>query len=126
MPIDVFVDAHEEVTRLGIREVVANLNRHLGATLVATLANVNDRKLPYRWARIDGASPGPEAANRLRVAHRIWKLLADAESDDIARAWFVGENPYLDEQPPVLALREGRLRDTLLAAQAFLEGSWQV
>jgi hypothetical protein len=37
----------------------------------------------------------------------------------------VGENPYLDEQARVLALREGKVRETLRAAQAFLDGTWQ-
>ncbi len=125
MPTDLIVEAHAETTRLGLREIVERLNRHLGATLVATLADVSDRKLPYRWARAGGGTPNPEAATRLKAAHRIWLQLADAESDDIARAWFTGENPYLDEQAPVMALRAGRTRQTLLAAQAFLDGTWQ-
>lgn len=125
MPTDLIVGAHADTVRLGLREVVERLNRHLGATLVATLAGVNDRKLPYRWARADGGAPNREAAGRLLAAHRIWLELADAESDDVARAWFIGENPYLDEQAPVLALREGNVRETLLAAQAFLNDGWQ-
>ena len=125
MPTDLIAGAHAETTRLGLREIVERLNRHLGATLVATLAGVSDRKLPYRWARPDGGAPNAGAASRLTAAHRIWLELADAESDDIARAWFVGENPYLDEEAPVMALREGKIRPTLQAAQAFLDGTWQ-
>lgn len=125
MPTDVVAGAHVETTKLSLREVVERLNRHLGATLVATLAGVKDPKLPYRWAREGGGDPNPAAAARLRAAHRIWLTIADAESDHVARAWFVGENPYLGEQPPVLALRENKIRETLLAAQAFLDGTWQ-
>lgn len=126
MPTDQLVGSHVKTTRMDVREVVERLNRHLGATLVATLANVTDRKLPYRWAREkNGALPGAQAQRRLRAAHRIWLQLADAESDHIARAWFIGENPYLDEQSPVFAIREGKTREALLAAQAFLDGTWQ-
>lgn len=125
MAINVIAEAHAATTRLGLREIVERLNRHLGATLVATLAGVSDRKLPYRWAREGGGTPNKEAARRLTAAHRIWVQLADAESDDVARAWLVGENPYLGEQAPVLALREGKVRETLRAAQAFLDGTWQ-
>jgi hypothetical protein len=125
MPNDVIAEAHAGTMKLGLREVVERLNRHLGATLVATLAGVKDPKLPYRWAREGSGDPNQQAANRLRAAHRVWVTIADAESDHVARAWFVGENPYLGEQAPVLALREGRIRETLLAAQAFLGGTWQ-
>lgn len=124
MPTDLLVEAHTATTKMSLRAIVERLNRHLGATLVATLAGINDRKLPYRWAREGGSTPGTEAARRLTAAHRIWLQLADAESDDVARAWFVGENPFLDEQPPVLVLREGKTREVLRAAQAFTDGTW--
>lgn len=123
MATDLVVDAHATTTRLELREIADRMNRHLGATLVATLAGVSDRKLPYRWARGAGR-PNAAAASRLKAAHRIWLQLADAESDDIARAWFTGENPFLDEQAPVLALREGKTRQTLVAAQAFIADTW--
>jgi len=125
MPTDLIVEAYTSTTKMSLREIVERLNRHLGATLVATLANVNDRKLPYRWAREGGSTPGAEATRRLTAAHRIWLQLADAESDDVARAWFVGENPFLDEQAPVLTLREGKTKETLQAAQSFVGGTWQ-
>src|SRR3712207_6004883 len=72
MSTDLVAEAHAATTKMGTREVVERLNRHLGATLVATLANVNDRKLPYRWARLGGSQPNREARSRLNAAHRIW------------------------------------------------------
>lgn len=126
MPSNLLIaDAHARTMRLSGREIVERLNRHLGATLVATLSGVKDRKLPYRWARDGAGSPNPVAIERLTAAHRVWLELADAESDDVARAWFVGANPYLDERAPVMALRAGEIRQVLQAAQAFLNGTWQ-
>ena len=115
--------AFGNTTRMDIHEVVRRLNSHLGATLVAALAGSRDSKLPYRWAK--ETTPNTEAEARIRMAHRIWTLIADAESDHVARTWFIGANPLLDEASPVTALREDRLRDVSLAAQAFVEDAWQ-
>jgi hypothetical protein len=125
MANDVVLNAHATTLRMNIHDIVCQLNRHLGATLVATLAGVNDRKLPYRWARPDGPMPGDEAQQRLQIAHRIWLALTRNDSEHVARAWFIGANPLLDEVAPVMALRAGDIRETLKAGQAFHEGSWQ-
>lgn len=124
MPTDIAISTHAETTRLEIHELVGRMNMHLGASVVATLAGVNDSKLPYRWAKIDGPTPNNGALSRLTAAHRVWIMVADAESDHVARNWFVGANPYLGEQAPVLALREGREVEVLKAAEAFVEGTW--
>jgi hypothetical protein len=120
----VLADAHAATIRMNIHEVANQLVGHLGATLVATLAGVSDRKLPYRWAKPDGPMPGDEAQQRLQAAHRIWLVLANSESEHVVRAWFIGANPVLDEIPPVMALRAGELRKALKAAEAFVNGTW--
>jgi hypothetical protein len=51
-------------------------------------------------------------------------MLADAESDHIARSWFIGANPLLDEVAPFMALREGESQKVLRAAEAFISGAW--
>lgn len=122
MSVDVQALAHAQSTRLDIHEVVRRLNSHLGATMVAALAGSRDSKLPYKWAK--GTTPNDLAQDRLRDAHRIWTLLADAESDHVARAWFRGSNPLLGESSPVMAIREGRMSEVAHAAEAFLSGSW--
>lgn len=123
MPTDVTIDVHAKTTRLDIHEVARQLVGHLGATLVATLANVRDRKLPYRWAKADGPVPQLEAEMRLKTAHQIWSLIAQADSDYVARAWFIGANPRLSDEQPVMTLRAGRHADTLAAAKAFTSGT---
>jgi hypothetical protein len=124
MVTELLAEAYAATIRMDVREIVRQLNSHLGATLVATLAGVSDRKLPYRWVKPDGPTPGDEAQQRLQTAHRIWLALAKNEADHVVRAWFIGANPILDETPPVVALRAGNLRDVLKAADAFVDGTW--
>jgi hypothetical protein len=44
------------------------------------------------------------------------------ESDHTIRAWFMGTNPQLDDESPLEAVREGRNREVLAAARAFVTG----
>jgi len=118
------VEIFHDTTRLDIHELTRRLNNHLGATAVAILAGSRDSKLPYRWAKDSGPVPNDSAQNRLRTAHRVWGMIADAESDHTARAWFVGLNPLLNEVSPLMALREDKLKDVIDAAKAFLAGTW--
>jgi hypothetical protein len=121
-PVDLDIDVHEQTTRLDLPELVRQLIAHLGPTLVATLADVRDRKLPYKWANPEGATPRPESQQKLLAAHRIWAMISGAEGDNVARAWFIGANPRLGEEAPVIRLREGQIKAVLQAAKAFVEG----
>jgi hypothetical protein len=114
---------HTRTVRLPSAELARQLVTHLGPTLVATLAGVRDRKLPHKWASEGGPTPRPEALARLQVAHRAWSAVATAEGDDIARAWFIGANPRLDEDPPYLAIRAGEFNKVMGAAAAFVDGT---
>lgn len=123
MPTDLTVDTHAETTRLDIHEVARQLLSHLGPTAVAALADVRDSKLPYRWAKAEGTVPSDNARVRLTTAHMIWSLLAQADSDYVARAWFIGVNPRLGDEQPLMAIRAGRFPETLAAARAFARGT---
>lgn len=124
MTVDIAAAAHGETVRLDIHEVVRRLNTHLGATMVAALAGSRDSKLPYKWAK--NTRPNDKATERLLLAHRLWKMIADAESDHVARTWFRGTNPLLGEVSPTMAIREGRLSEVAEAATAFITGTWSV
>lgn len=115
------VAGHNETLRMDIHELVRRLNSHLGPLLVAALAGSKDKKLPYKWAKPDGPTPGPAFQKRLQLAHRIWISIADAETEAIARAWFIGGNPFLGEDTPITAIREDRHKEVLRALKAFLE-----
>lgn len=123
MSSDLLTGGHAETTRMNIHELTRQLNSHLGPTLVATLAGVRDRKLPHKWAKEDGPEPRDEARAKLLAAHRIWRLVSEAENDSVARSWFIGANPRLEETAPVMMLREGKIQDVIFAAQAFVEGT---
>lgn len=117
------ISAHNATARLGLREVVRQLNSHLGPTLVAALAGVKQRGMPSKWAKPDGPTPRPAAETRLLKAHALFFAIAGAESEHIARAWMIGSNPLLDGDTPITAIREDRFKQVTQAATAFLEGS---
>ncbi|MBF6171890.1 hypothetical protein [Nocardia blacklockiae] len=117
------ITSHVETARLRPSELARQLVQHLGPTLVALVAGVRDRKLPHKWAHADGPRPRDAALARLQVAHRCWILLATAESEDVARSWFIGANPRLGEESPAVAIREGRYAEVIAAAVAFVDGS---
>ncbi|MFF0489299.1 hypothetical protein ACFYTQ_09765 [Nocardia sp. NPDC004068] len=117
------ISSHLETSRLPPAELARQLVQQLGPTLVALIAGVRDRKLPHKWAQIGGPRPRDAALARLQVAHRCWILLADNESPDVARSWFIGANPRLGEESPAVAIREDRFADVIAAAVTFVEGS---
>lgn len=123
MPTEIDILTHGVTARLTTREVVRQLNNHLGATLVATLADVRDRGLPHKWVRADGPEPRPESNRRLQAAHRAWTMISNSDNEHVARAWFIGANPRLEEQSPVERLRAGEIESVMAAANAFLSGS---
>ena len=112
---------HAGTARLGIREIVRQLNTALGATLVGALAGTKDPKISYRWARTDGPEPRPEAQRRLQLAHRAWTVVSSVEGEHVARLWFIGANPWLGETSPIEAISQDRARDVMDAAQAMTE-----
>lgn len=123
MPSNVFVDIHQQTIKLDVHELARQLVSHLGATMVATLAGVRDRKLPYRWQKADGPVPKDEAISRLQAAYQIWQMIATTDEAYVARAWFIGVNPRLGDVQPVMALRDGQLTETMAAARAFVAGT---
>lgn len=114
---------HTKTVRLRPAELARQLVAHLGPTLVAVLAGVRDRKLPHKWANEGGPTPRAEALQRLQVAHRAWIAVATAEGEDVARAWFIGANPRIDEVPPYVAIRDGKFNKVIAAAAAFVDGT---
>ena len=50
-------------------------------------------------------------------------LAGRSDSGGVARAWFIGANPFLDEETPLTAIREDRARQVVAAATAFVEAS---
>lgn len=104
-----------------IADVARFLREAFGPKLTAYIASVTDPKAVAKWASGEHA-PRPDAQERLRVAFQIFHMLQDRESPHTVRAWFVGLNPQLDDESPATAIQEGRFKDAMVAARAFLAG----
>jgi hypothetical protein len=115
-------EVHRSTVEATIADVAAFLQDAMGQRLVAFIVGVEDPKTVGRWARGDRTPRDPTHERRLRAAHQIFQLLLTEESPYTVRAWFVGLNPQLDDESPAVALSEGRERDVLVAARAFLAG----
>lgn len=106
---------------MDIAGVAGYLQEVLGQKLVAYMTAVRDAKGVGQWAR--GVQvPRLEAEKRLRGIYQVLHLLLTVDSPHIARAWFIGMNPQLDDEAPADAIRDGRLKEVLVAAQAFVSG----
>ena len=103
-------------------EIARVLVAGLGPTLVAAMTGSKDRKLPAKWAKPDGPTPRDEFWNRLQLGHRAWASLVQVENEHVARAWFIGGNPLLQEATPITAIREGQGAQVMAAVEAFLTG----
>jgi hypothetical protein len=115
------MQAHRTSVESSTASIAQFLQEVLGQKLVAYMAGVDDPKTVGRWA--SGArTPQAENETRLRQAFHVFQLLNIEESPHTIRAWFMGLNPQLDDESPAAAIRDGRARDVIIAAKAFLSG----
>ena len=119
--------AHTRAMRASFPEVVGELRRLLGARLVAYLGGVRETRAVHQWAdNDDDRRPSAEVQQRLRLALQVALPIAEADSNEIAQAWFQGLNPQLDDRSPARMLRDGDLEEAgpavVAAARAFLVG----
>lgn len=116
--------AHAETSRMDFREIVRRLNASLGASMVSALAGAKDPKASYRWQKEDGTVPSDAFQARILLAHRAWKMISDVDGDQVARQWFLGANPWLDEVSPVEAIHQDRFKAVIDAAEAMASGGF--
>lgn len=118
---DASAEAHRTTVESSTADMAGFLQEVLGQKLVAHMVGISDAKNVGRWARGE-TSPRGNNEQRLRQAFQIFRLLNTEESPHTVRAWFVGLNPQLDDESPADAIRDGRVRDVMVAAKAFLSG----
>jgi hypothetical protein len=111
--------------RSSFPEVVTALREILGLRLVAYLGSVKETRAVNEWA--DGVrEPSDAVRRRLRLALQVAGAIADVDGPEIARAWFQGLNPQLDDRSPARLLRDGDIDDVgpdvIAAERAFLVG----
>ncbi len=117
--------AYERATRSELPTLITELAGILGHRLVAYMAGVGETRAVREWA--DGRrEPRDPIPNRLRLAYRVAHLIGEHDSPEVARAWFQGLNPQLDDQSPARLIREQAIEevgpDVVAAARAFVVG----
>jgi hypothetical protein len=109
-------EAHDDAMGLSIQEVVRRLVRYLGATTVAAIGGVSETRAVKQWMEDEGRQP--QRPDALRFALQIASMIANAKDSTVARAWFRGCNPHLNDQVPALLLRDRDLHDVQAAIMA--------
>jgi hypothetical protein len=113
--------AHHQAVDARLQDVAEYLQDLLSRRLVAYIAGVKDVKTVSRWANGE-VEARQEAERRLRAAYQIALLLTEFDSPRIVKAWFIGLNPHLADTPPAEAIHDGRSKEALAAARAFIVG----
>lgn len=92
---------------------------------MAYIAGVGEARAVRQWSH-GQREPRPDVPEKLRTALRAALMLAEADGPDVARAWFQGLNPQLEERSPARLLREQDVEqagpEVLGAARAFVGG----
>ena len=91
---------------------------------MAYIAGVTEARRLRDW--ITGSHvPRGDVEERLRLALHVARMIATRDGNEVARAWFVGLNPYLDDDSAAWLLREKDVvevgKPILSAARAFLQ-----
>jgi hypothetical protein len=110
-------DAHDEAMGLPMVEVVGRLVDYLGAPTVAAIGGVNETRAVRQWMHKGGREP--QRPHVLRFALQLASMVANDGDGDVARAWFQGCNPHLEDQVPAVMLRDrplGEIQAPLIAA----------
>ena len=120
------LEAFDRATRLPFRFVVKELTDLIGAKLVAYIATVTETRAVHEWAAEDRGPKDPSVPERLRLALRLAKFIAQHDNAEVAQAWFQGLNPQLGDRSPARLLREGDVAEVgpevVAAARAFVVG----
>jgi len=117
------LEAYEHAARVDFPVLVKELSELLGPRLVAYIAGVGETRAVRQWSagEREARAPIPE---RLRLALQVAWLIAQHDNASVARAWFQGLNPQLDDRSAARLLREGELDEVgpqiLSAARAFI------
>lgn len=100
---------------------VGYLNTKIGPTLIAASIGLRDRSVISLASENLDEVLSVEHKLRLDALLDVWATVSKSEGDDIARAWFIGANPWLGGESVVTAIREGRFDQVIVAAHAMVE-----
>ncbi|SEB78967.1 hypothetical protein SAMN04489806_1781 [Paramicrobacterium humi] len=111
--------AHVRAVEADLGPAVKSLVDTLGKALVAVIVG-RDVKTVSRWAAGQGPS-GNDEQRRIIDTLQIVELMLIGDSPSVVRAWFMGMNPQLDDESPAEVLAEGRAREVMRAARAYMD-----
>lgn len=117
---DLIERAHRQAIITPVNEVASHLQKLLSRSVTAYIAGVKEGRTVTRWASNEISDVRYESEQRLRTAYEIAQLIGEHYSPEAARAWFMGYNSRLGQITPADAIHEGKLREALSAAQAFV------
>jgi len=115
-------DVHRRAIGSDVATVTKMLQSHLGQALLAVIVNSQPRTIA-RW--ISGQStPSAATEKLLRDVAQVFDVITTVDTPQVARAWFMGMNPQLDDNSPaeVLAEDPGATRAVMAAARAYVTG----
>lgn len=122
---DLLTGTNTATAKLPTYMMVRELNRELGMTLVAYLADVRSRQLPTKWAadpeNPHHVEPRTPVKQRLQLAHNVFRAMERADNEHTARQWLVGANPRLSGETPADRIRAFDAPAVFAAAEAFIE-----
>jgi hypothetical protein len=113
------IRAHDHAISSNIRDVVRELVDVLGATMVAAIGGVGETRAVKQWM----SDRDPQRPHVLRFALQLAWVICENGDKHMARAWFSASNPHLNDNVPLLLLRQRDLSDVqaslMAAARAF-------
>jgi hypothetical protein len=110
--------AHRDTVAIVTADIARFLVDLLGLGLVSEMCGVESSTVT-RW--MDSTTPTTTNERRLRLAYQVARLLLEADSTYVVRAWFIGMNPMLDDDSPSEAIAQDRLREVMTAARLYAE-----
>jgi hypothetical protein len=119
-------EAHAQAMSLPIARVVQRLLELLDPTTIAVVAGVQETRAVHGW--LNGREP--QRPQVLRFALQLAAMIAGSSEAEFCKAWFHGSNPHLDDQVPMIMLRDRPLaeiqRELLAAARIFAARAYAV
>lgn len=110
--------AHERAVGSDQNDALRALVAALGKHAVAAIFDKDARTIE-RWLK-PGIRMKIDDERRLRDTFQVFSLIEEADDAYVARAWFIGMNPQLDDDSPVEQLAVGNARAVLAAARAYV------
>lgn len=113
------VRLHAQLTGLSFQQITSDLHQILGREMLSEISG-RDVRTVTRWVSGD-AAPTLASERLLRNVYQIAAVIERSADADSCRAWFMEMNPLLEEDDPVTALADGRMKQVMGAARTWAQ-----